>query len=41
MNTLKKMEKGCYCIGKYIIYYDQIIGKGATATVFKGKSPLT
>lgn len=27
-------------IGRYTLHYDQIIGKGATSTVFKGTPPI-
>ena len=38
MNKLKKKEHKCQRIGRYIINQDEIVGRGATATVFKGKS---
>lgn len=38
MNTLQKTGQSSEQIGKYVIHYDQILGRGATATVFKGKN---
>lgn len=39
MNTLKKMNQTATISGKYLIHYDQVLGRGATSTVFRG-TPL-
>lgn len=34
--NIPKTKASSESIGKYTLHYDQIIGKGATSTVFKG-----
>ena len=36
MNTTKKTNPKIQLIGKYVLFFDQIIGKGATSIVYKG-----
>lgn len=36
MNTLKKISQTATISGKYLINFDQVLGRGATSTVFRG-----
>lgn len=40
MNTIKKISQAATISGKYLINFDQILGRGATSTVFRG-TPIT